>query len=406
MTADRPLRIALLHHELGLGGAERLMVDAALALQARGHRVTLHAAAHDPARSFPATNDGRLDVRVRGRWLPLQIAGRLRLPLAVVRAWAAAGAAFAANDPLDALVCDTVSQVLPLLRWRTKAPFLFYGHYPDALLTPPRTGWYRWYRVPIDRWELAGLDTADRLLVNSSYTADAFRRFFPRLQTTPQVLHPGVDLDRIRVGSAPPSAGDTIAVISRLVAIKNLPLAIEAFAHLRQLVSPARFAPLRLVIAGGYDARFHDCRETASVLAARAAALGVTAQVEILRSPSDDALQSLLGRSRAVVYTPAHEHFGYVPIEAMAACRPVIAADSGGPLETVVDRVTGFLRSPTPAAFAAALQPLIEDPPLADRLGAAGRARVEERFSLAAFGEDLEAAIVSARAAVTSSRPR
>ena len=395
MTTQRPLRIALLHHELGLGGAERLMVDAALALQARGHRVSLHAGAHDPARSFPATNDGRLDVRVRGRRLPLQIAGRLRLPLAVARAWVAAATALASGEHLDALLCDTVSQVLPLLRWRTQAPLLFYGHYPDSLLTPPRTGWYRWYRVPLDRWELAGLDAADRLLVNSAFTAAAFRRCFPRLRTTPEVLHPGVDLDRIRVGDAPPSAGRTVVVISRLVAVKNLPLAVDAFARLRQLMPVASFAPLRLVVAGGYDARLQDCRDTAAAVVARATALDVATQVEIVRSPSDDALQTLLGSARAVLYTPQHEHFGYVPIEAMAAARPVIAAASGGPMETVVDGVTGFLRPPTAAAFADALRVLVEDPTLADRMGAAGRARVEERFSLAAFGEGLEAAIRS-----------
>ena len=207
MTASaRPLRVAFLHPELGLGGAERLMVDAALALQARGHRVSLHVAHHDPARSFPATRDGRLDVRVRGRRLPLHIGGHLRLPLAVARALRAAGSALDSGERLDALICDTVSQVLPLLRRRTDAPLLFYGHYPDALLTPPRVGWYRWYRVPLDRWEAAGLEQADRLLVNSAFTAAAFRQCFPRLRQTPEVLHPAVDLARFPLAACRPVA--------------------------------------------------------------------------------------------------------------------------------------------------------------------------------------------------------
>lgn len=391
-TAPRSLRIALVHQELGIGGAERLMVDAALALQARGHRVSLHVAAHDPARSFAATRDGGLDVRVRGGRVPLHIGGRLRLPLAVTRSWLAAGSVFGPDEHVDALLCDGVAQLVPLLRGRG-VPLLFYGHYPDALLTPRRTGWYAWYRVPFDRWERAGLETADRLLVNSAFTAAAFRRCFPGLRVMPEVLHPAVDVSRFAPGVTTPGAGTTIAVISRLVAAKNLRLAVATFARLRALVSPAQFAPLRLVIAGGYDSRLRDGADTVRALAADAAALGVADRLSIVRSPDDGFVQALLGRSRAILFTPTEEHFGYVPIEAMAAGRPVIAAAAGGPLETVVDGATGFLRPPTAEAFAEALRRLVEDPAVADRMGAAGRRRAVEQFALQGFGERLEAVI-------------
>ena len=39
---------------------------------------------------------------------------------------------------------------------------------------------------------------------------------------------------------------------------------------------------------------------------------------------------------------------GIVPLECMAAARPVVAVASGGPLETVVHEETGFLCEPTP----------------------------------------------------------
>jgi alpha-1,3/alpha-1,6-mannosyltransferase len=392
-----PLRIALVHPALGLGGAERLMVNAALALQARGHRVRLHVAEHDPTRSFAATRDGRLAVRVCARPLPAELAGRLRLPLAVARLVAAARTALADGEALDALICDTVAQALPLLRRRTAAPILFYGHYPDALLTPPRRGWYRWYRLPLDRWEQLGLETADRLLVNSRFTAATFLERFPRLRRVPEVLHPPVETSRFGPGPAPPSASQTVAVVSRLVGSKNLALAIEAFAGLRARIPTAAFAPLRLVIAGGYDPRRPECVEAVATLTTRAAALGLGPQVAIVRSPDDAALQALLGGARALLYTPAAEHFGLVPIEAMAAGRPVIAVDRGGPTETVVDGVTGFLRPPTAAAFADALRVLVDEPATADRLGAAGRERVATHFSLEAFGERLETMVRAAR---------
>lgn len=398
MTApSRPLRVAFVHPVLGLGGAERLMVNAALALQGRGHRVSLHVAEHEPARSFAAARDGRLAVHVHAAWLPREVAGHLRLPFSVARALAAGRGALGGDEPLDAVVCDTVAQVVPLLRRRTEAPILFYGHYPDALLTPPRRGWYRWYRLPIDRWEERGLEAADRLLVNSAFTVEAFRRCYPRLRRVPEVLHPAVELACFAPSPTPPSACSTLAVVSRLVADKNLALAIDALARLRAQVAPAAFAALRLVIAGGYDPQLRECADTVAALTARAAALDLGGQVAILRSPDDAALQALLGGARVLLYTPVREHFGLVPIEAMATGRPVIAADSGGPTETVVEGVTGFLRPPTADAFAAALRVLVEDPGAADRLGAAGREHVAAHFSLEAFGERLEAVIRSTR---------
>ncbi|KAK4693487.1 hypothetical protein P7C71_g3923, partial [Lecanoromycetidae sp. Uapishka_2] len=54
---------------------------------------------------------------------------------------------------------------------------------------------------------------------------------------------------------------------------------------------------------------------------------------------------SLLHAAKLLIYTPSNEHFGIVPLEAMLAGVPVLAANSGGPLETVLDPETGWLRS-------------------------------------------------------------
>lgn len=65
--------------------------------------------------------------------------------------------------------------------------------------------------------------------------------------------------------------------------------------------------------------------------------------------------------------------------------RPVVASDIGDLADVIIDRVTGLLVGPEdPAALAAALVELLEDPSLAAKLGAAGEASVTEAWAVAA----------------------
>ena len=82
-------------------------------------------------------------------------------------------------------------------------------------------------------------------------------------------------------------------------------------------------------------------------------------QIIFLPSFTDQQRAALLAACIALIYTPSHEHFGIVPLEAMAAGRPVIACNNGGPLESVLHNRTGFLCEPRPQSFAAAMQLLL-----------------------------------------------
>ena len=69
-------------------------------------------------------------------------------------------------------------------------------------------------------------------------------------------------------------------------------------------------------------------------------------------------------------------------LEAMAAGLPVVATDVGDVARLVDDGATGYLVSPqSPDDLAAALRKLIVDPERSGEMGAAGRVRVEQRFS-------------------------
>ncbi len=94
-----------------------------------------------------------------------------------------------------------------------------------------------------------------------------------------------------------------------------------------------------------------------------------------------------------------YEPFGIINLEAMACKAPVVASATGGILEVVVEGETGHLvpfeadpatTFPTdPAQFAkdlaARITQLLADPAKAQRMGEAGRKRVEEHFSWTAI---------------------
>ena len=95
--------------------------------------------------------------------------------------------------------------------------------------------------------------------------------------------------------------------------------------------------------------------------------------------------EELLGliRSAAVVACPSRrEGFGVVCAEAMANGRPVVAAAVGGLLDLVVDGETGLLVPPGDVpALRSALERLLADPALRERLGAAGRERARDHLA-------------------------
>ena len=67
---EKKLRVAFLHPDLGLGGAERLVVDCAVGLVKQKHEVHMFTSHYDKNRSFSETRDGFFEINVYGDWLP------------------------------------------------------------------------------------------------------------------------------------------------------------------------------------------------------------------------------------------------------------------------------------------------------------------------------------------------
>jgi len=111
-----------------------------------------------------------------------------------------------------------------------------------------------------------------------------------------------------------------------------------------------------------------------------AASVGLGDSVEFRGLAKD--IRTALGEMDILVHASDEpEPFGRVLVEAMAAGKPVIAANAGGPREIVADGETGILFEPgSPESLAAALRRLLQDKELRQRMGEAGRERVKEHF--------------------------
>ena len=181
------------------------------------------------------------------------------------------------------------------------------------------------------------------------------------------VIHNGVDLDRPRRRPGPPTSPATIVSVGRLRAPKDFMTLVRAMAALEP-------GAARLLIAGDGPER--------PAVAAEAVRLGVDSAVELLGTRGD--VDELLADADLFVLSSDSEGLPMSVLEAMAAGLPVVASSVGGVPELVREGETGALVPPRDsAALAGAIGRIVGDPALRDRMGEAGRRRVEDEFSLA-----------------------
>eukprot|EP00918_Siedleckia_nematoides_P037814 GHVU01082002.1.p1 GENE.GHVU01082002.1~~GHVU01082002.1.p1 ORF type:complete len:152 (+),score=18.63 GHVU01082002.1:295-750(+) len=109
-------RVGVVHLDLGIGGAERLIVLLSLAAQRLGNDVQLFTSYHDRGHAFPETIDGTLRVRAFGQWIPRSVCGRFTVLMSTLRMlWVTLCMLFTGHRDFDVIVVDGVSAVNPLL---------------------------------------------------------------------------------------------------------------------------------------------------------------------------------------------------------------------------------------------------------------------------------------------------
>ena len=181
-------------------------------------------------------------------------------------------------------------------------------------------------------------------------------KHFCGLDSSP-LYHPPHNADALFCGEQEPY----FFFPSRINASKRQLLAIQAMAHAG--------GEFRLLICGESedDAYYQKLqREVCSS--------GLQNRVRFLGRVSEKEKLRLYANCLGVIYPPVDEDYGYVTLEAMLSCKPVVTCtDSGGPLEFVKDGDTGAVVAPDALELGASLVRLSENPTHAVSMGKAGR---------------------------------
>ena len=200
--------------------------------------------------------------------------------------------------------------------------------------------------------------------VSKSTADDLVQRGIPRGSI--RVIYNGVDSKRLTPDAAERAKIPTFVYLGRLKKYKRVDLVIQAFAQLN-----VPHAQLEIAGTGDYRAALEGLVKS----------LNLTDRVHFLGFVPEEEKVHLLRRSWASVLASPKEGWGISNLEAAACGTPVVASNSPGIRESVIDGETGFLVPPgDTAAMAAAMRGLVVSPGLVEVLGVGAR-RFAERFT-------------------------
>lgn len=400
-------KIRFIHPDLGIGGAERLVLDVASALSKHHYEIEFLTNHFDKTHAFEELKSGEYPVHVIGNWLPRSIFGKCQALCAYIRMvyLTLFYLLFVyKNDKPDLFFIDLIPISIPFLKLFKKTKVIYYCHHPDLLASEPGGQLKRFYRKPIDWLEVKSTSLADVILVNSEYTASVFRKTFPEIMKPIDVLYPTIafsfqeavkNLNEFNkpISEVVPeilsNRKDLFVFLSinRFHPAKKLDLAIHAMEELKNLTNQNDWERVFFLMAGGYDPQSQINEKYYNDLVSLTSSKLLNDKIIFMKSPSDDLKINLLKLCSCLVYTPVKEHFGIVPLEAMAVGKPVIACNSGGPRETVEQDETGFLCEPNASDMAKHMKLMLNKN--CDEMGEKGKQRLEDKFSYDSFTQKL-----------------
>ncbi len=231
---------------------------------------------------------------------------------------------------------------------------------------------------------------AARIIAISRYTRDQLTAFGAP-ESLIEVCHPGATLPQpVSVEAVTDirrrhvlGDGPLILSVGRLIERKNQIALVEAMPAILERHSNA------MLLLAGRGPMLHE-------ISRRAYELGIRDHVA-LPGKVDGAELAAMYEAATIFALPCKdagdghvEGFGLVFAEAGAHGKPVVAGRGGGVEDAVIDGETGILVDPADAtAITNAMLRLIDDPELATRMGAAGKARVEHNLNWQTFAANV-----------------
>lgn len=284
------------------------------------------------------------------------------------------------------VVIDDSNKIPFLLPWASPAPVVarFHHLFGRAIFreTNPLAALYVWLFEALIPWAYRNVPV---ITVSPSTEEELKAKGLGRRAPMTLAVN-GVDLTRYRPHADVPRDKHLIVHIGRLMRYKNVQTLLRAFALLRQDVPRAR-----LVIGGDGNHR--------PALEALARELNIADAVDFRGFVSEDEKLRLYNEAAVFVNPSLKEGWGLTSIEANACGTPVVAADSPGLRDSVVDHRTGLLvPALDPAALARAIRSVLEDDALAARLRAGALAWAAEHDWERTY-EDTRDALLAAAAA-------
>jgi len=188
------------------------------------------------------------------------------------------------------------------------------------------------------------------------------------------VVHDGTITETSSQRSAQNSFVQRVGIVGRLTPWKGQHIFIRAAAALAPRFPHARFLIVGSALFGetAYESQLRDLVKKLD-LSHRVKFTGFRPNVAAIMETLDIAVHA----------STVAEPFGQVIIEAMAACKPVIATNGGGVPEIMLHGRTGLMVPMNdPDAMAEALSRLLSNPKLAHEMGQHGRRHVEKYFTI------------------------
>jgi len=223
--------------------------------------------------------------------------------------------------------------------------------------------------------EIPAVKKIEKICTCSEFTkkkiSDALRR------DDAEVIYPAVDPKEYECRDY----GKFFMCASRIVPEKRLDFAIKAFQKFNQDGS------WKLVIAGHL---FENERNIEYLKHLREISKGQNIIFEI--NVSDRRLKKIYSDCYAYLFASVDEDWGIVILEAMASSKPVISINRGGPTISVLDAKTGFLVNSVDE-MAEKMRFLADHPNVCEKMGKAGRKRVEQNYTWDCFFKKFDNAL-------------